>query len=54
VLRKKLIEDKMSKARLPQREILALIFKAWNAYRLDKKIKVLRWNKEIEKFPNLI
>lgn len=54
ILRKKLISDKMSKARLPQREKFALICKAWNLYRLDKKCRVLKWNKETEKFPNLI
>lgn len=54
ILRKKLIEDKMAKSSLPYREVLALICKAWNLYRLNKSCKVLRWNKETEKFPNLI
>lgn len=54
VLRDVLIKDKMSKSSLSLREKKALIFKAWNAYRLDKKIKFLRWNKEQEKFPELI
>lgn len=51
VLRKKLIEDRISKSSLPLKEKLALIFKAWNFYRLNKTCKVIRWNKETEKFP---
>lgn len=54
LLRKRLIEDKMAKAKLPQREKFALICKAWNFHRLDKNPKFLRWNKKTEKFPNLI
>lgn len=54
VLRKKLIQDRMSKSSLPQREKMAIIIKAWNAYRLGKKAKVIRWNKETENFPELI
>tara|TARA_R110000782_G_scaffold247094_1_gene333797 strand:+ start:372 stop:1163 length:792 start_codon:yes stop_codon:yes gene_type:complete len=51
VLRKKLIEDRISKSSLPLKEKLALIFKAWNFYRLNKTCKVIRWNKETENFP---
>jgi len=54
VLRKRLIEDKMSKSNLPQTERFALIIKAWNFYRLNKSIKTLRWDKNRENFPNLI
>ena len=54
VLRKKLILDKTSKAKLPMREKLALIIKSWNAFKLGKSIKVVRWNKETESFPNIL
>jgi hypothetical protein len=54
VLRDLLTRDKMSKSNLPAREKKALIVKAWNAFRTDKKVKVLRWNKENEKFPEII
>jgi len=54
ILRKKLIADKISKSTLPRTEKLALIIKAWNFYRLDKKIKVLRWDKEKEDFPTIL
>tara|TARA_R110000772_G_scaffold236340_3_gene347984 strand:+ start:69 stop:863 length:795 start_codon:yes stop_codon:yes gene_type:complete len=54
LLRKKLIEDKISKAKLPIKDRIALMIKAWNFYRMDKSPKVLRWNKDLEKFPELI
>jgi hypothetical protein len=55
VLRDMLTRDKMSKSSLSARHKKALIFKAWNAFRLDKKIKVLRWRiNEGEKFPELV
>ena len=54
VLRQKLIADKVSKSTLPFREKKAIIFKAWNAYRAKKSVKVLRWNKETEKFPVIL
>lgn len=50
-LRKKLLEDKMNRTKLPVRDKLALIIKAWNSYRLGKKIKQLRWDKAREIFP---
>ena len=54
VLKKKLTEDKISKSSLTSTNKKALIFKAWNFYRLNKTCKVLRWNKETESFPSLI
>lgn len=54
VLRDTLTRDKISKTSLTSREKKAIIFKAWNAFRLGKSIKFLRWNKESEKFPELI
>ena len=53
-LRKALIKDKMSKSNLPQKDKTALIVKGWNAYRLGKSIKVLRWNKDVETFPTIL
>jgi hypothetical protein len=54
VLRKRLIQDKLSKAKLPTKEKSALIVKAWNLYRKGKECQFLRWNKENEKFPEII
>lgn len=54
VLRKKLILDKVSKAKLPIKERLALIIKAWNAFKLGKTAKIIRWNKETESFPSIL
>jgi len=51
VLRKRLILDKMNKAKLPSSEKMALIIKAWNNYRLNNSVKFLRWNKASEDFP---
>lgn len=54
VLRKYLISDKLSKKSMSPTNKKALIFKAWNAFRLGKSVSFLRWNSETEKFPNLI
>lgn len=54
VLRDRLLKDKIDKTSLPSREKKALVIKAWNAYRQGKDIKFLRWNKESEKFPEII
>ena len=58
MLRNRLIADKANKAKLPQIEKAALVFKAWNAYR--KKVQIqqsLRWRREgpsKERFPRAI
>jgi hypothetical protein len=49
-----LIKDRVSKSSLPSRERKAVFVKAWNAYRLNKPVKFLRWNKEKETFPSLV
>lgn len=54
VLRKKLIQDKLSKSNLPFREKLALIMKAWNKFRRNETTKFLRWNKDNEEFPAIV
>lgn len=54
VLRKKLIEDKYSKTSLSPTGRLALIYKAWNKFRKGEECRFLRWDKEKEKFPELI
>lgn len=54
VLRRCLISDKLSKTSMSPRNKKALIFKAWNSFRLDKNISFLRWNSDKEKFPNLV
>ena len=54
VLRKKLFQDKTNKAKLPVKEKNALIVKAWNSFRKDQPVKILRWNKETENFPEIV
>jgi hypothetical protein len=54
VLRKKLTEDKMAKARLSPQDKNALIIKAWNLFRLNKDCSFIRWSKKDEKFPAII
>ena len=53
-LRKTLIKDKTSKASLPAKDKQALIIKGWNAYRLAKQPRFLRWDKNTDAFPNII
>lgn len=53
-LRERLIANRVSKARLPRVEILALAIKAWNAMRAGHRIHTLRWRRigpAAEKFP---
>jgi len=53
-LRRLLISDKLSKSSMSPEHKNAIIFKAWNSFRKNKSISFLRWNKDVEKFPNLI
>lgn len=53
LLRSRLVAEKQSKSRLPLREVLALIVKAWNAHAENKAIKVLRWG-DAEPFPAVV
>lgn len=54
ILRKRLLEDKMSVARLRAGDKKALIIKAWNLYRKGAECKFIRWDKNTEKFPTAI
>jgi hypothetical protein len=54
LLRKKLIQDKINVAKLPTNEKFAFIVKTWNNYRLNKDVKILKWNSSNEKFPEII
>lgn len=54
IVRKKLIEDRINQAKLPVQDKVAIIFKAWNLYRLGKSCKQIRYNKDNEKFPVII
>jgi len=52
LLRNKLIEDRTGTSKMDREHKNALIIKAWNFYRLRQDIKVLRYNKDVEKsFP---
>ena len=54
LLRKRLVDNVVAKAKLPRVYVLALIIKAWNAYRLGKKVTCLRFTTEggaVEQFP---
>ena len=55
-LRERLRTNSAGKAKLPLLEIVALFFKAWNAYRDPKPVKCLRWNNSganPERFPEI-
>lgn len=46
IIRQRLIENATSKAKLTRRYIIALMIKAWNAYRKGQKLKFLRFREE--------
>lgn len=52
VLRNRLVINLGAKAKLPFWYIMALVIKAWNAYALGAKMKVLRYS-EGEEFPSI-
>lgn len=55
-LRERLLANRIAKAKLPVIEIIALFFKAWIAYRNNRKVRTLRWRSEgsaPEKFPDI-
>lgn len=51
MLRKRLIDDQANKAKLPMRDKLALLIKAWRAYVAGNELRVLKWM-TTEEFPN--
>lgn len=51
LLRQRLITDLRSKKKMPPLEKVALVIKAWNAYRQNRKIKALTWSSVQEAFP---
>ena len=51
LLRDKLIYEKTQQKKTSLVIKLAFIFKTWNAFRLNKEIKLLKWNATDEKFP---
>lgn len=53
LFRARMIADKQSKAKLPTREVLALLIKTWNAYITRQSLKQLKWTTE-EPFPTLV
>jgi hypothetical protein len=56
LLRERLRDNSLSRAKLPVIHIVALFFKAWNAYRIGKPVKRLYWNSggaSPEKFPEI-
>lgn len=55
-LRRRLLDNRQAKAKLPEYEIAALIIKAWNAYRKGKPLQVLTWRhfgEKPEPFPTI-
>lgn len=54
LLRQKLIQDKISQKKLPIKIKNALIIKAWNAFRLHKDTKILKYDSLREEYPTAI
>jgi hypothetical protein len=52
-LRERMALNARSKAKLPMKEIIALFFKAWIAYRDNKRLFTLRWRSSAEDFPQI-
>lgn len=52
-LRARMILNAGSKAKLPMKEVIALFFKAWIAYRDDKPMYKLGWRSSAEPFPQI-
>lgn len=55
LLRNRLIQNRISKtSNLSTKLINALIIKTWNAYRLNKEIKTLKFDEKVEEFPQIL
>lgn len=53
-LRERLIRDRQSKSKLPDREVIAIAIKAWNARRDNRSVRTLSWRHHAgEKFPKI-
>ena len=52
-LRERLLSDRIMKLRLSSYDKMALVIKAWNAYRGGKQISVLRFNSQKDVFPKV-
>lgn len=52
-LRERLQNNWRAKAKLPLKELIALFFKAWIAYRDGKAVRCLKWNSGAEPFPQI-
>lgn len=53
ILRDKLIDDMKRSRRMDQTERIALMIKAFNFFREGKQIKLLKWNRITETFPQI-
>ncbi len=57
LLRNRLLQNKLGKAKLPHPELMALVIKAWNAFRQNKPMKALVYRNtgdSPEKFPEVV
>lgn len=52
LLRERLIQRKISRAKMPMLELIALFFKSWQQTKLNKPMKLLRWQIN-EDFPSI-
>jgi hypothetical protein len=54
VLRQALLKDKISQRKMNFQDKFAIIIKTWNAFRLGKSYRIIRFNKDIEPMPRAI
>jgi hypothetical protein len=53
-LRNKLIQDRMASRNMSTTTRFGLIIKAWNIFRLNKTVKLLKFDPEREPFPSIV
>lgn len=53
-IRNLLLTEQAKHRRQPRDRVAALTVKAWNAYRKNRQVKMLRWNPAVEAFPTPI
>ena len=54
VLRQSLLKDKISQRKMQPQDKLAIIVKTWNAFRLGKNYRIMKFDKNTENMPRPI
>jgi hypothetical protein len=54
VLRQALLKDKVAQRKMQPQDRLAIIFKTWNAVRIGKNYRIMKFDRNVEKMPKPI